>query len=242
MIKVDKLWWYSSLRDQDAQSLLPNFPVKPFETRPQEHHRQGHLRAVHQQQAGGDSRSGDRSSSRTGSIRSWWARRSPFTTAPTRPGTSPTGRAPTRWAGTASSTTRCSSKCTAASSITSGRTRATPTAPRLRGPQHQHRERRQPGRLVPRHHAQPGARIAQLFQGRLGRQSQLQVRRRVLQRAVRRPARTGRQGPGPERRADGLAKRRPVGSRALPVADHVAERPVDDGAVHVGHLACRRRG
>jgi hypothetical protein len=32
-VKVDKLWWYSSLRDQDAQSLLPNFPVKPFETR-----------------------------------------------------------------------------------------------------------------------------------------------------------------------------------------------------------------
>jgi len=31
-IKVDKLWWYGSLRDQDAQSLLPNFPVKPFET------------------------------------------------------------------------------------------------------------------------------------------------------------------------------------------------------------------
>ena len=32
-IKQDKLWWYGSLRDQDAQSLLPNFPVKPFETR-----------------------------------------------------------------------------------------------------------------------------------------------------------------------------------------------------------------
>ncbi|HEV3059556.1 MAG TPA: carboxypeptidase regulatory-like domain-containing protein [Vicinamibacterales bacterium] len=31
-VKRDKLWWYSSLRDQDAQSLLPNFPVKPFET------------------------------------------------------------------------------------------------------------------------------------------------------------------------------------------------------------------
>jgi hypothetical protein len=31
-MKKDKLWWYGSLRDQDAQSLLPNFPVKPFET------------------------------------------------------------------------------------------------------------------------------------------------------------------------------------------------------------------
>jgi len=31
-VKQDKLWWYGSLRDQDAQSLLPNFPVKPFET------------------------------------------------------------------------------------------------------------------------------------------------------------------------------------------------------------------
>jgi carboxypeptidase family protein len=32
-IKPDKLWWYGSLRDQDVKSLLPNFPVKPFETR-----------------------------------------------------------------------------------------------------------------------------------------------------------------------------------------------------------------
>jgi hypothetical protein len=31
-IKKDKLWWFGSLRDQDAQSLLPNFPVQPFET------------------------------------------------------------------------------------------------------------------------------------------------------------------------------------------------------------------
>jgi hypothetical protein len=31
-VKPDKLWWYGSLRNQDVQSLLPNFPVKPFET------------------------------------------------------------------------------------------------------------------------------------------------------------------------------------------------------------------
>jgi Carboxypeptidase regulatory-like domain/TonB dependent receptor-like, beta-barrel len=31
-LKPDKLWWYGSLRDQKVQSLLPNFPVKPFET------------------------------------------------------------------------------------------------------------------------------------------------------------------------------------------------------------------
>jgi len=31
-IQKDRLWWYGSLRDQDIQSLLPNFPVKPFET------------------------------------------------------------------------------------------------------------------------------------------------------------------------------------------------------------------
>ncbi|MBI3401648.1 MAG: TonB-dependent receptor [Acidobacteria bacterium] len=31
-LKRDKFWWYGSLRDQDVQSLLPNFPVKPFET------------------------------------------------------------------------------------------------------------------------------------------------------------------------------------------------------------------
>jgi hypothetical protein len=31
-LKKDKLWWYFSARDQDIQSLLPNFPVKPFQT------------------------------------------------------------------------------------------------------------------------------------------------------------------------------------------------------------------
>ncbi|MBI3262417.1 MAG: carboxypeptidase regulatory-like domain-containing protein, partial [Acidobacteria bacterium] len=31
-VKKDKLWWYFSARDQNIQSRLPNFPVKPFET------------------------------------------------------------------------------------------------------------------------------------------------------------------------------------------------------------------
>jgi carboxypeptidase family protein len=31
-VKPDKLWWYTSLRDQDVQSRLPNFSVKPSET------------------------------------------------------------------------------------------------------------------------------------------------------------------------------------------------------------------
>jgi hypothetical protein len=31
-LKPDKLWWYGSLRKQDAESQLPNFPVKPFAT------------------------------------------------------------------------------------------------------------------------------------------------------------------------------------------------------------------
>jgi hypothetical protein len=31
-LKKDKVWWYGSIRNQDIQSLLPNFPVKPFET------------------------------------------------------------------------------------------------------------------------------------------------------------------------------------------------------------------
>ena len=31
-IKKDRLWWYFSARDQNIQSRLPNFPVKPFET------------------------------------------------------------------------------------------------------------------------------------------------------------------------------------------------------------------
>jgi hypothetical protein len=31
-LKKDKFWWYGSLRDQNIKVLLPNFPVKPFET------------------------------------------------------------------------------------------------------------------------------------------------------------------------------------------------------------------
>jgi hypothetical protein len=31
-VKRDKLWWYFSARDQNIKSLLPNFPVKAFET------------------------------------------------------------------------------------------------------------------------------------------------------------------------------------------------------------------
>jgi outer membrane receptor protein involved in Fe transport len=31
-IAKDKLWWYGSLRDQNVKVLLPNFPVKAFET------------------------------------------------------------------------------------------------------------------------------------------------------------------------------------------------------------------
>jgi hypothetical protein len=31
-VKKDKLWWYFSTRDQNIKSLLPNFPVKAFET------------------------------------------------------------------------------------------------------------------------------------------------------------------------------------------------------------------
>ena len=31
-LKKDKLWWYGSLRDQKVKVLLPNFPVKAFET------------------------------------------------------------------------------------------------------------------------------------------------------------------------------------------------------------------
>ncbi|MGE0816049.1 MAG: TonB-dependent receptor [Vicinamibacterales bacterium] len=31
-VKQDKLWWYTSLRDQKVKVLLPNFPVKAFET------------------------------------------------------------------------------------------------------------------------------------------------------------------------------------------------------------------
>ena len=49
-LKPDKIWWYGSLRDQKVQSLLPNFPVKPFETHLSNISAKVHLRAQHQQQ------------------------------------------------------------------------------------------------------------------------------------------------------------------------------------------------
>ena len=102
-------------------------PGEAVRNPPQEHHRQGHLRVEHQQQAGGVRAVGAEAAAEPARYVPGWRRRSRFTTAPTRPGTSRTGRTPTRWAGTASSTTRCSSRSTAASSITCGRTRATRT-------------------------------------------------------------------------------------------------------------------
>ena len=32
-LKRDKIWWYTSVRDEKSQARYPNFPIKPFETR-----------------------------------------------------------------------------------------------------------------------------------------------------------------------------------------------------------------
>ena len=49
-LKKDKLWWYFSARDQNIKSLLPNFPVKAFETSLRNLTGKAHLRAEPEQQ------------------------------------------------------------------------------------------------------------------------------------------------------------------------------------------------
>ena len=44
-LKKDKLWWYSSLRDQNVQIAAAEFSGQAVRDAPQEHHRQGDLRA-----------------------------------------------------------------------------------------------------------------------------------------------------------------------------------------------------
>ena len=207
-IKKDKLWWYSSLRDQDirpccrtsrssrSRPRLKNVTGKGTYSLNQNNKLVGFAQWGQKQQpnrldtflVGADRRHSQQ-------------RR--LDLEPVR-----TGPTPTKWAGTASSATRCSSRCTAASSTTCGRTRETRKRPPFRTspPTSSAAATRTAGSG---HHAESDARLAQLLQRRLGGQSQLQVRRRAVQRALRRPPRPGRPRPGAGRRADGSAKRQP---------------------------------
>ncbi len=167
-VKKDKLWWYSSLRDQDAQSLLPNFPVKPFET---------HLRNV--------TGKGTYAVSTNNKVVAFaqWGKKAAAEPARYVP-REPDGR-DSQQRGLDVEPVVLGAHLQARlgqrrqrQDVLRGARRPVPlpvaehaqfAGAGLRGPQHEHRERRQPGRLVPRHHAQPGPRIAQLLQGRLGR-------------------------------------------------------------------------
>ena len=128
-LKKDKLWWYFSARDQNIKSLLPNFPVKAFETGLRnltgkgtyalDTEQQDHRLRPGRPQASAQSHGHVR-----GRRRSW-----PATNQTTRPGVSSTGVTPIRPAGTASSTTSCSSRSVAGSSSTNGRTSVTRKTP-----------------------------------------------------------------------------------------------------------------
>ena len=169
-LKPDKIWWYGSLRDQKVQSLLPNFPVKPFET---------HLSNISAQGARTRSRPNNK-------VIGYGSVGQEETAEPARHVSDRRDRRHTHQPGLdvepgllgphlqgrveqrASAIAR-SSKSAAASSATCGRTIATRDSPAYAGSQHQHRQRRQPRRVVRHPDAQPGARLVQLLQGRLGR-------------------------------------------------------------------------
>ena len=215
-IKKDKLWWYSSLRDQDAQSLLPNFPVKPFETRLRNVTGKGTY-AVTPTTNWWRSRSGGRSSSRTGSTRFWWARRSPIHNSADSTWNQ------SYWAHTYKVGWDSVVNDKMFFEVHGGQFHYLwPNTRNSNAPAYEDLSTNivsggnQDGwfRDITRNQVSDRSTTSR----KAGPAPQLQVRRRVLQRAVRRPPRTGRQGPGSRRRADGLAKRRPVGSGALPVA------------------------
>ena len=208
-MKQDKLWWYSSLRDQDVQSAAAEFPGQAVRDASPATSRARQPTRSTRTTSWSASRSGARSSSRTGSTRS-----SIGATAAIHNSADSTWNQ-SYWAHTYKvgwderrQRSRCSSRFTAASSTTCGRTRATRRHRPMQDLAHQHRQRRQPGRLVPQYPTRNQVLgIAQLLQGWLGRQSQLQDRRRDLRRALRLPARTGRRRPRARRRAAHFAER-----------------------------------
>ena len=198
-LKKDKLWWYGSLRDQNIKVLLPNFPVKAFETG---------LRNI--------SAKGTYAISTNNKVTGYagWGRKS----QPNRLDTFRIGATTARHS--------LGDVDVAAALLgphLQGRLRVGaerqlvrrgPRRPvqvrlaelplqrgsRLPGHRQPDRQRRQPRRLVPHAVAQPDRRVDDVFQGRLGRRAQLQGRRRMVPRDVHRRARHRRQRRGAGRR------------------------------------------
>ena len=228
-LKRDKVWWYGSLRKQDIQSLLPNFPVKPFETGLKNVSAKGtyalnkNNKLIALRHVGAEvSAQPARHVPDLGDRRDSQQRR--FHADPAVLGAHLQGRVGQR--------PQRQDVLRGARRAVRLRLAVPPQQQRagLPGSQHERRERRQPGRLVDQPPAQPGLRHAEHLQGRLGRLAQLQDRRRSVRRkhGVQTGRRRRRQRAG--RRAARAAQRRAVRSAAVPVSRRLARRAADASA------------
>ena len=241
-MKKDKLWWYGSLRDQDAQSLLPNFPVKPFETRLENITGKGTYALNPNNKLVAFAQWGKKAAAEPARHVPGRRRRPPFTTAPTRRGTSPTGRTPTRsgwddvvndkmffevhggqfhylWPNTRN--TQAPAYEDLSTNIVSGGNQdgwfRDITRNQVLGSLSYFKD----GWGGSHNFKFGGEFFNERYDDLRGQDGLGQVPNDVLM-VLRNGA--------------------PVGSRAVPVAFRVAERSVDDRSVCVGSLACRRRG
>ena len=177
----DKIWWYCSARDQNIKIQVPNFPVRPFETGLR--NLTGKVTyALSQNNKLTGYAMGGRSASPIASTAS--------SSAPRRPGTSAEESSWNQryWAHTYKAGYESVLSDKSFLEVRGGQfkyvwpnTRYS-EAPAYEDIANQPRERRQPRRLVQHPVAQPGRRVDHLLQGRLGRQPQLQGRRRVVPR------------------------------------------------------------
>ena len=131
-LKKDKVWWYGSIRNQDIQSLLPNFPVKPFETGLRNVSAKGTYALNPNNKLIGYGMWGRKYQPNRLDTYLIAATSAIHNSADSTLNQQVPGATPTRPSGTASSRIACSSRCAAASSATTGRITATATAPRFR--------------------------------------------------------------------------------------------------------------
>ena len=216
-IKKDKLWWYFSARDQNIKSLLPNFPVKAFETG---------LRNLTGKATYALNQNNKLTGYAQGGKKLQPNRLDTFASARSSPGTRPRDSTWRQeyWGHTYKAGWDSVINDKMFFEVRGGQFKyelAELPADRGAGvPGHRQQPGpgRQPRRLVQHPVAQPGARLAQLLQGRLGRQPQLQGRWRVVPRNLHlHPWRRG-QGLRPRRCPPHPEQRRAARGRALPDA------------------------
>ena len=239
-LKKDELWWYGSLRQQNIQTLLPNFPVKPFETG---------LKNV--------------SAKATYAINAknkliaygMWGQKYqpnrldtyliPATTAIHNSVDSTLlqqvlGTHLQRRVGQRSVRPHVLRGARRAVRLRLAVSPQQQRAPPSRS-QHQRRQRRQPGRLVDQPAAESALRDVEHLQGRVGRRPQLQDGRRNLQREHRVQARRRRRRQPAGGRAAGAEEWRAVGGAAVSIAGRFARRPADVRPLHHRHVARERQ-